>query len=262
MICIVSQISRREQERDPVPTHRSPQGTRLAKDRRLTLAIFDLDNTLLAGDSDYLWGQFLVEQGLVDPVVHASQNERFYEQYRAGTLDIHEFLAFQLAPLARLEMDQLKTLRRRFMAQKIRPIVLEAGRSLIDTHRQRGHRPIIITATNRFITAPIAVELGIEHLIATEPELIDGRYTGRVAGVPCYRQGKVTRLEQWMREQGETWVDSWFYTDSSNDLPLLHLVAHAVAVDPDPALAAEARARGWETISLRDPRDRPAAQAS
>lgn len=228
----------------------------------MTLAIFDLDNTLLAGDSDYLWGQFLVEQGLVDPVVHASQNERFYEEYRAGTLDIYEFLDFQLAPLARLEMGELKALRTRFMAQKIGPIVLQAGRALIDAHRRRGHLPLIVTATNRFVTAPIAIELGIEHLIATEPELIDGRYTGRVSGVPCYREGKVTRLAQWIGEHGETWAGSWFYTDSSNDLPLLRLVTHAVAVDPDESLAAEARARGWDTISLRDPPDLLAARVS
>lgn len=218
----------------------------------MALAIFDLDNTLLAGDSDYLWGLWLAEQGLVDGAHHERENARFYREYKEGRLDILEFLRFSLGPLSAHPLAQLHAWRERFLAEKIRPIVLPAARALLDRHRQAGDTLVIITATNAFVTAPIAAYLGVPHLIATEPELRDGRYTGAVAGVPCFQAGKVIRLRQWLETQGGSLEDSCFYSDSHNDLPLLEQVRHPVAVDPDPVLESHARARGWPIISLRD----------
>jgi len=217
----------------------------------VSLAIFDLDNTLLAGDSDYLWGRFLVEQGLVDADVYARENQRFMYEYEHGVLDIMEFLQFSLRPLAELGPARLDALHRRFMTDKILPIILPAGRQLIEQHRALGDIPLIVTATNRFVTAPIAHELGITHLIATEPEMVDGHYTGRVAGTPSFREGKVTRLTDWLREHGANLAGSHFYSDSHNDLPLLEMVEHPVAVDADETLTSHAEAKGWPIISLR-----------
>ncbi|CAL1239208.1 HAD family hydrolase [Candidatus Methylocalor cossyra] len=217
----------------------------------MSLAIFDLDNTLLNGDSDYLWGQFLVEQGIVDGAVFMEANARFYEDYRNGCLDIARFLEFALRPLAEHEPEVLLRWRASFVATKIVPILLPAARALIDKHREVGHLPVIITATNRFVTEPIAELYGIEHLIATTPEFQDGRYTGRFLGIPCFRDGKVARLRQWLEDHGQDLEGSWFYSDSHNDLPLLSEVTHPVAVDPDPLLARHAEMRGWPIISLR-----------
>jgi HAD superfamily hydrolase (TIGR01490 family) len=216
----------------------------------LTLAIFDLDNTLLRGDSDHAWGEFLVSKDVVDGEYYRTANERYYAQYVAGTLDIREFLAFALAPLARHDRATLDAWHREFMQARIRPMITPAARALVEQHRARGHTPVIITATNRFVTGPIAREFGIEHLIATEPEERDGRYTGQVADVPCYREGKVERLERWMREHSATLDGSWFYSDSHNDLPLLRRVANPVAVNPDAELRREANARGWRILEL------------
>lgn len=218
---------------------------------RLPLAIFDLDNTLLGGDSDYLWGQFLIEEGVVERTSYERENERFYDEYRAGTLDIHEFLRFQLRPLATHDPAALRAWRDRYLDAKIRPIVLGKGRDLLADHRARGHCLVIITATNSFVTAPIAAALGVEHLIATEPELIAGRYTGAVAGIPCFRGGKVVRLRQWLQARGAAAGETWFYSDSHNDLPLLQTVDHPTAVDPDPTLAHYARQQAWPIITLR-----------
>ena len=216
----------------------------------VTLAIFDLDNTLLRGDSDYQWGQFLIAKGAVDAERVAAEHDRYYAQYLEGTLDIQEFLAFQLRPLAEHDRATLEAWREEFVRDFIRPLVTDEARALVADHRRRGHRPLIITATNRFITAPIAALFGIADLLATEPETRDGRFTGRVAGVPCYREGKVARLEAWLAETGESLAGSWFYSDSHNDLPLLERVDHPVAVNPDPTLAAEARRRGWDVLEL------------
>jgi len=218
----------------------------------VSLAIFDLDNTLLDGDSDYLWGRFLVEKNLVDGEFYERENLRFLHEYEAGTLDILEFLEFSLKPLAEMDPEQLAALHRQFMTEKIQPIILPKARALLDKHRRAGDTLLIVTATNSFVTRPIADALGIEHLIATEPERIDGRYTGRVKGTPSFREGKVTRLEEWLKAHGENLAGSWFYSDSHNDLPLLEMVEHPVAVDPDDTLADHARARGWPIISLRD----------
>jgi len=218
----------------------------------MSLAIFDLDNTLLGGDSDYLWGRFLIEQGLVDGEVYERENQRFYDQYRAGTLDIYEFLAFMLRPLAETPLAELLGWRARFMAEKIQPILLPKATELLDRHRAAGDTLLIITATNRFITEPIAERLGVPHLLATEPEFADGRYTGRSFGIPCFQQGKVERLQEWLAETGHDLAESWFYSDSLNDLPLLAKVSKPVAVDPDPTLRAHAEKSGWPIISLRD----------
>ena len=217
----------------------------------MALAIFDLDNTLLAGDSDYLWGQFLAEHGIVDAEHYERENLRYYQAYQAGTLDIMSFLAFQLQPLAAHDMATLHGWREQFLREKIDPIILPKARALIEHHRRQQHTPLIITATNSFITGPIAERMGIENLLASEPELIQGRYTGRVAGVPCFREGKVTRLDAWLREHKLDLGASWFYSDSHNDIPLLERVTYPTAVDPDAQLAAQAQTKGWPVISLR-----------
>ncbi len=218
---------------------------------KVALAIFDLDNTLIGGDSDYLWGQYLAEQGIVDGDYHERENQRFYTEYKAGGLDIHEFLRFSLKPLARHDMRDLQRWRAAFIAEKIEPLILPAAEMLVDGHRIEGDTLLIITATNRFVTEPIAERFGISNLIATEPEILAGRYTGKVRGTPSFQQGKVERLNDWLVENGETLQGSCFYSDSYNDLPLLERVERPVAVDADEALLRHARARGWETISLR-----------
>ncbi|HOB61855.1 MAG TPA: HAD family hydrolase [Candidatus Competibacteraceae bacterium] len=218
----------------------------------MSLALFDLDNTLLEGDSDYLWGRFLIEQGIVDGEYYERENQRFYDEYRNGVLDIYQFLAFMLQPLAEHPLEQLLAWRERFLAEKIEPILLPKAVALLERHRTAGDTLLIITATNRFITAPIAERLGVAHLLATEVEFVDGRYTGRPLGIPCFQQGKVERLNAWLAETGHDLADSWFYSDSHNDLPLLGQVTHPVVVDPDPILHEQAQARGWPIISLRE----------
>jgi HAD superfamily hydrolase (TIGR01490 family) len=220
----------------------------------MRLALFDLDNTLLAGDSDYEWGQFLVDRGVLERDAYEAQNRAFYEQYKAGTLDIHEFLGFALRPLADHTPQELDRWHGEFMQSRIRPMIRPPARALVRRHLQDGDLCAIITATNSFVTRPIAREFGIEHLIATEPEMRDGRYTGGVAGTPCFRSGKLVRLDQWLAGLGrrlDQFAESTCYSDSHNDLALLERVQRPVAVDPDERLADEARRRGWETISLR-----------
>ena len=217
----------------------------------LPLAIFDLDNTLLNGDSDYLWGVFLAEKGVVDAAWYERENERFYQEYKAGSLDIREFLRFSLKPLSEHPVDQLQAWHREFMQQKIEPILLPAAHQLVEKHRQAGDTLMIITATNAFVTAPIAAAFGIEHLIATDPERDGDRYTGEVAGIPSFREGKVARLDAWLRKHRQGLGGSSFYSDSHNDLPLLERVENPVAVDPDESLERQARQRGWPIISLR-----------
>lgn len=220
----------------------------------MNLALFDLDNTLLAGDSDFQWAQFLIEQRVLDREVYEAQNVEFYEQYKSGTLDIHEFLDFQLKPLSRHPRSQLDAWHSEFMKERILPLITPDARELINKHMLGRDLCIIITATNRFVTEPIARELGITNLIATDAEQRDGQYTGRVSGLPCFREGKITRLESWLDEHNLTWLsfqESWFYSDSLNDLPLLNKVTHPVAVDPDATLKAHAEKKGWPIISLR-----------
>jgi len=218
----------------------------------MPLAIFDLDNTLLNGDSDYLWGQFLIELGVVDRASFEQTNNRFYRDYREGCLDIMAFLAFSLRPLAEHPRSQLDAWHRRFMAEKIEPLITEAAQQLVERHRSAGDTLLIITATNAFVTAPIAARFKIPNLIATEPECQGDRFTGQVAGTPSFREGKVTRLEAWLEAHPMALDSAVFYSDSHNDLPLLERVAHPVAVDPDDILAAHARRQAWPIISLRD----------
>lgn len=217
----------------------------------MALALFDLDNTLLAGDSDYLWGVFLAEQGIVDGDYYERENQRFYDEYKQGTLDIYEFLAFSLKALAENDADTLRDLQQQFLEQKIRPIMSPGSFNLIDKHRQAGDTLVVITATNSFVTAPIVEAFGIEHLLATEPEIDGGGFTGRVAGTPCFQDGKVKRLQAWMSEHEMNLQGSWFYSDSHNDLPLLKKVDNPIAVDPDHMLEDVAREQGWPIISLR-----------
>jgi HAD superfamily hydrolase (TIGR01490 family) len=220
----------------------------------MNLVLFDLDNTLLAGDSDYEWGQFLIAKGVIDRAHHEARNRAFYEDYKAGRLDIHAFLAFALRPLATHPRDQLDAWHAEYLETRIRPMITSAARDLVKRHLDTADLVAVITATNRFVTAPIVREFGIPHLIATEPEEKGGRFTGEVAGTPCFREGKITRLEQFLDAHGtrlDCLDNSRFYSDSLNDLPLLEKVKHPVAVDPDPTLRVHAETRGWPVISLR-----------
>jgi len=220
----------------------------------VNLALFDLDNTLLSGDSDFEWSQFLIEQGVLDRELFEAKNLAFYEQYKAGTLDIHEFLDFQLKPLSRHARKVLDSWHQEFMRRKVRPMMGAQAQALVAKHQAAGDVCLIVTATNSFVTAPIAREFGVAHLIATDPEEKEGEFTGRVAGVPSFRDGKVVRMESWLSEHGWTWGSfehTWFYSDSLNDLPLLSKVKHPVAVDPDATLRAHAEKQGWPVISLR-----------
>ena len=218
----------------------------------MTLAIFDLDNTLIADDSDYLWGKFLVDQGIVDRLIYDKINAQFYEDYQNGTLDMMAFLRFALAPLAAHSIEQLNSWRQEFINTIIKPLLLDKAKALVEKHRAQGDTLLVITATNSFITAPIVALYGIANLIATTPESIDGKYTGNVTGIPCFQEGKVTRLNEWLTLNNERLEGSYFYSDSHNDLPLLKLVDHPVAVDPDEKLHDFAIAQKWEIISLRD----------
>jgi len=217
----------------------------------MNLVLFDLDNTLLAGDSDFEWAQFLIEQGVLDREVYEAQNQVFFDQYKAGTLDIHAFLDFQLKPLSRHPRALLDQWHAQFMIKKIYPMLRASARALVNKHMWDVR--VMVTATNSFVTAPIARVFGIEHLIATEPEQRDGQFTGGVSGEPCFKEGKPKRLEAWLAARGETlrsYEKSVFYSDSHNDLPLLQLVTHPVAVDPDDTLRAHAEAAGWPVMTL------------
>ena len=217
----------------------------------MALALFDLDNTLLTDDSDFLWGCFLVDKGLVDKSTYDEANQRFYDEYKHGTLDIFEFLAFSLKPLTRFSIQQLSELHKEFMQKLITPVMTEKGIAQIQQHQNKGDVTVIITATNSFVTGPIAQAFQVDDLIATEPEIIDDKYTGNVAGTPCFQQGKVTRLNQWLQNTSHDLKNSTFYSDSHNDLALLECVSRPVAVDPDDELRATALERNWEICSFR-----------
>ncbi|MCU7880146.1 MAG: HAD-IB family hydrolase [Candidatus Thiodiazotropha sp. (ex Lucinoma aequizonata)] len=216
----------------------------------MALAIFDLDNTLLAGDSDYLWGVFLVEKGIVDDDEYRRENDRFYAEYKAGHLDIIEFQRFSLKPLRDNRPEQLLDWRQEFLDSKISPIISQQARQLVENHKIAGDQLLIITATNSFITMPIAQKFGIDKIIATEAEVLDGHYTGEVAGEPSFRDGKVNRLHSWLKEQQQDLLGSFFYSDSHNDLPLLESVENSVAVDPDETLTKIATERNWPILQL------------
>jgi HAD superfamily hydrolase (TIGR01490 family) len=220
----------------------------------MNLTLFDLDNTLLSGDSDFEWAQFLISKGVLDREVHEAKNQAFYDDYKAGTLDIHAFLTFQLAPLARHERTELDAWHREFMETRIRPIIGAPARALVQGHLDAGDLCAIVTATNSFVTGPICREFGIPHLVATIPAQRDGRFTGAPRGTPAFKEGKIERVERWLEELGLWWgafAATRFYSDSLNDLPLLARVSHPVAVDPDDTLRAHASRHGWPILSLR-----------
>ena len=217
----------------------------------MSLAIFDLDNTLISDDSDHLWGQFLVEQQLVDTKQYGVMNTKFYEDYCKGQLDINEYLDFALKFLADHPVEKLHAWRQQFIEQKILDLVLPAAIELVESHRKKGDTLIVITATNRFVTEPIVSLFNIPHMLATDPEFIDNQYTGRFVGDPCYQHGKVSRMKDWLAKNNEDLTDSSFYSDSHNDIPLLELVTHPYAVDPDDKLRQHANENGWPVLSLR-----------
>ena len=220
----------------------------------MDLVLFDLDNTLLAGDSDHEWGRFLIEKDVLDGATYEAKNDEFFQQYKAGKLDIHAFLDFQLAPLAAHARAELDRWHAEFMRRKVLPMIGASARRLAARHLDEGSLCAVVTATNSFVTAPIAREFGVSNLIATEPEQRDGSFTGKPAGTPCFREGKVVRTEEWLAHAGRRWADfsaTWFYSDSHNDLPLLERVTRPVAVDPDDTLRGIAGERGWPVISLR-----------
>ena len=217
----------------------------------MRLAIFDIDNTLIAGDSDLLWGEFLCERNYVDSNVYKAEHEKYYKDYLSGKLDINNFLKFQLKVLGENDLNLLKKWRKDFFEEKIRPVMLPKAHQLIDKHRNQNHDLLIITATNRFIVEPIATEFKIENLIACEPELNNEQFTGEFTGIPSYAEGKVERFNDWLKTIGRRLEESWFYSDSHNDIPLMKEVNHPVAVDPDESLKNEAIKMSWPIISLR-----------
>lgn len=223
----------------------------------MRLAIFDLDNTLIAGDSDHAWGEFMVAEGMVDPQVYKEANDQFYADYERGELDLEAYLSFSLEPLTRYSLEQLSELHDKFLQQVVEPMMLPKAKALLQQHRDQGDYLLIITSTNGFITKPIGKALGVDDILATDAEIIDGRYTGKMTGIPCFQAGKITRLQQWLdhaESQGfhGDMEDCYFYSDSLNDLPLMLEVKNPVAVDPDDALRAHAEEADWSIISLRD----------
>ena len=220
----------------------------------MNLALFDLDNTILAGDSDYNWSRFLIQEGYLDGAIHAEKNEKFYADYKAGTLDIYAFVEFQFKPLARNPRTVLNQLLKKYVEEVIKPMITEKARALVKSHQDEGDLIIVITATNSFITKPIAELFGIENLIGTDPEEKEGEFTGKVSGLPSFKEGKVTRLEAWLKGKNlslASFEKSYFYSDSHNDLPLMQKVTHPVAVDSDDVLSEYAKSKGWPQISLR-----------
>ena len=218
----------------------------------MSLAIFDLDNTLIGGDSDYLWGEFLCDEGIIsDCQSFEKKNDYFYKQYELGSLDIYAWAEFSFEILTQYSINELEAFHLKFMTQKIEPIFLEKAQDCINSHKENGDTVLVITASNTFVTAPIIKRYGINHLLATEPEIVSGRYTGKVSGIPCFKSGKIENLIPWLDRNGESLKDSTFYSDSHNDLPLLELVDNPVAVNADKILAKIAQIKGWDILNWR-----------
>ena len=221
----------------------------------MKLAIFDLDHTLLAGDSDYEWGNFLVDKGVVDAEYYQQKNDEFYRQYQDKTLDIFEYQEFVLTPLTQLTKEEMNELHNGFMKTVIDPLRQQQADQLIHKHQQSGDTLLVITATNHFIAAPIVASMGISNILATDPEIVDGQFTGKVTGTPCFQKGKITRLQSWLKRQEldhqQTFSHTTFYSDSINDAPLLEYVDVAIAVDPDDKLRQLAKEKSWVIMSLR-----------
>lgn len=218
----------------------------------MALAIFDLDHTLIAGDSDHAWGEYLVANELVNADFYAQKNDYFYQQYQLGKLDINEYLEFALQPLAKQDMATLQTWHADFMRSKIHPMLQTKAKALLQKHRDQGDTLLIITSTNTFIAGPICELHGVHDYIGSEPEIRDGRYTGKLAGTPCYRDGKITRLNEWLAQHKVSLEGSYGYSDSINDLPLLQAVDHPCVVDGDEEITAHATQQGWPCITLHD----------
>ena len=215
----------------------------------MSLAIFDLDKTLIGGDSDFLWGEYMSEIGAVDVDTYQAKNQHFFDLYEQGKLDINEYLEFCLEPLSQQSMETLNAWHQDFMQKKIEPILLPKAQAIVDKHRQKGDTLLVITATNRFVTTPIVKKYGINNLLATEPEIKNNKYTGRVLGEPCFQLGKITHLKRWMKEKNEDLKGSTFYSDSHNDLPMLELVDHPVVVNGDEKLLDIAKKRDWPSLN-------------
>ncbi len=220
----------------------------------MNLALFDLDKTLIPIDSDHAWGEFLVRTGIVDSQAFKQANDRFYANYVAGTLDIDEYLRFALQPMAHKPITEVNAWHADFMRTVIAPVIQPIALELVQKHQANGDLCAIVTATNSFVTTPIARAFGIEHLIAcTCDTLPDGRLTGTSTGVPSFGEGKITRVNQWLTNLNLNFASfekTWFYSDSRNDLPLLRKVSHPVATNPDSVLLAEATAKNWQTLEL------------
>ena len=216
----------------------------------MTLAIFDLDHTLINGDSDHLWGEYMIENGIVDEQAYRQRNDLFYLDYQRGTLDNDQYLAFALEPLTHYTIEELHAWRADYVEKWIKPLVAPGTAGLLDEHRAKDHELMIISATNFFVSEPIGQMLGVSTVLATEPEIIDDRYTGRFLGTPTYQHGKVTVLKEWVVNSGHELAGAYFYSDSLNDLALLEQVDNPIAVNPDDDLKAIATARNWKIIDL------------
>tara|TARA_B100000902_G_scaffold39746_1_gene47293 strand:+ start:395 stop:1057 length:663 start_codon:yes stop_codon:yes gene_type:complete len=220
----------------------------------LNLTIFDLDNTLLDGDSDYNWGLFLIKEGLVDQKTHESSNKQFYDDYNSGKLNIYEFVEFQFKFFRDNPRILLDKLLKRYIDEIAKPMITKKARDLVSKHRVKGDRLLIITATNSYITKPIGKLFDIDDLIGTDPEEINGEFTGKVKGIPSFKEGKIERLNLWLKQKKLAFNDFdqiSFYSDSQNDLPLLRLVSNPIAVNPDEVLEKEAIKNNWPIIILR-----------
>jgi len=217
------------------------------------LAVFDLDNTLLAGDSDHAWGEFLILKGLADEASHRTKNDWFYNEYQAGRLDINQYVKFTLSPVLHKPLDQLKLLHQEFLQTCVRPMILPKARRLVSAHKNNGDYCLIMSATNIFITQPISEVFDVDEIMATDLVMENGYYTGEIDGIPCFQEGKLVRLNNWLELQNERYSLSncSFYSDSQNDIPLLEAVSNPVAVDPDAELKKIAESNRWKVISLR-----------
>lgn len=217
------------------------------------LALFDLDHTLLPLDSDYEWGEFTIRLGWCDATEFKRRNAEYFEHYRAGTLDIHEYVRFATEAIRAQGPAKAQAAHAQFMTEVIAPALKPQALDLVRGHRNAGHEVIIVTATNDFVTRPIAERFGVQHLIAVQLEReLDGRVTGEIVGTPSARHGKVKRMNEWLAAHALDWadIDSTFYTDSMNDLALMEKVTHPVATNPDPKLRALAQERGWRILDL------------
>ena len=219
----------------------------------MNLAIFDLDNTLLNGDSDYNWALFLIKKGFIDKAIYEKKNEQFYQDYQNGNLNVFDYCGFQFEVLRKNKREIVEQLRDQYLTEVVLPMIPKKAYALVDQHRSNGDKLLIITATNSFITKPIGKIFGIDDLIGTNPEEVNGNFTGKVEGIPSFQEGKVIRLMSWLKDKNlsmESYEKTFFYSDSRNDIPLLEEVTNPVAANPDDFLLAKAKEKGWPVINL------------